>query len=235
MLEPVQTDHAKLLIVEDDDQLADLLLEYLGPHGFDLSRVATGDAGVSQILERHPDLVILDLMLPGMNGLDVCRRVRDAYRGAILMLTASQSEVDHVAGLELGADDYVIKPIEPRVLLARIRTQIRRLQGGRTSADGMLSVGPLEVDVASRDVSVQGEAVALTTMEFDVLLMLANHAGSVVGRDDLYTKVLGIEYDGMDRGMDVHVSRIRRKLQKAGFDPRRLKSVRGAGYLLAYR
>jgi two-component system response regulator RstA len=233
-----QTDKAHLLIVEDDDQLAELLLEYLGMHGFELSRVSSGDAGAEAILETQPELVILDLMLPGMNGLDVCRRVRDAYFGAILMLTASQSEADHVAGLELGADDFVTKPIQPRVLLARIRTQLRRLGVGRESSrngkNGILNIGSLEVDTSSRKVSVAGQQVPLTTMEFDVLSMLANDAGNVVKREDLYTHVIGIEYDGNDRGLDVHVSRIRRKLQRSGFDPSQLKSVRGVGYLLAY-
>ena len=233
-----QTDKAHLLIVEDDDQLAELLLEYLGMHGFELSRVSSGDAGAEAILETQPELVILDLMLPGMNGLDVCRRVRDAYFGAILMLTASQSEADHVAGLELGADDFVTKPIEPRVLLARIRTQLRRLGVGRESSrngkNGILNIGSLEIDTSSREVSVAGQQVPLTTMEFDVLSMLANDAGNVVKREDLYTHVIGIEYDGNDRGLDVHVSRIRRKLQRSGFDPSQLKSVRGVGYLLAY-
>lgn len=235
----MQTDKAHLLIVEDDDQLAALLLEYLGQHGFELSRVASGDVASERILKTKPDLVILDLMLPGANGLDVCRQVRDAYAGAIVMLTASQSEADHVAGLELGADDFVNKPIEPRVLLARVRAQLRRLNGGWASndhdEDGILRVGVLEVDVASRDVSISGQIVPLTTMEFDVLVRLAIDAGSVVKRDDLYTQVMGIEYDGIDRGMDVHVSRIRRKLQRSGFDPSRLKSVRGVGYLLAGR
>lgn len=228
---------ARLLIVEDDDQFAELLVEYLGPHGFELERVASGDVGAEQILETQPDLVILDLMLPGANGLDVCKRVRADYGGAILMLTASQSEADHVAGLELGADDFVIKPIEPRVLLARIRTQLRRNGGGRASAppERELEVGPLQLDVATRDVRVHGETVALTTMEFDVLHTLASHAGTVVTREDLYRRILGIDYDGLDRGMDVHVSRIRRKLQRVGLDASRIKSVRGVGYLLAYR
>lgn len=235
----MDTDKAHLLIVEDDDQLAELLIEYLGQQGFELSRLASGDVAAETILKTKPDLVILDLMLPGANGLDVCREVRDLYSGSILMLTASQSEADHVAGLELGADDFVNKPIEPRVLLARIRAQLRRLNGGWDSKSndegGILRVGSLQVDIASRDVSVEGELVPLTTMEFDVLLRLALEAGSVVKRDDLYAQVMGIEYDGIDRGMDVHVSRIRRKLQRAGFDSSRLKSVRGVGYLLASR
>jgi two-component system response regulator RstA len=228
-----------VLIVEDDDSLADLLIEYLGMHGLELERVATGDRGVARILESQLDLVILDLMLPGMNGLDVCREVRDHFSGAILMLTASQSEADHVAGLELGADDFVITPIEPRVLLARIRTQLRRLDRGQMATPGrdetLLDLGPLRVDLASRDISVSGNPVPLTTLEFDVLAMLAREAGSVVKREDLYTEAMGVQYDGFDRGLDVHISRIRRKLQSRGFDPGRLKSVRGVGYLLASR
>ena len=230
-------DKARLLIVEDDDALAELMQEYLSRHLFELSRVAPGDAGVEAIIETQPDLVILDLMLPGVNGLDVCRQVRDAYSGAILMLTASQSEADHVAGLELGADDFVTKPIEPRVLLARIRTQLRRLQVERSPyndvQNGVLDLGTLQVNVPSRSVHVDGKPVPLTTMEFDILAMLATEAGTVVKRDDLYSRVIGTEYDGIDRGLDVHVSRIRQKLQRADFDTSRLKSVRAVGYLLA--
>lgn len=230
----MRSDVIRLLIVEDDDQLAQLLLEYLGQHGFELSRVATGDVGAQTILETQPDLVILDLMLPGTDGLQVCRAVRSGYSGAILMLTASQSEADHVAGLELGADDFVNKPVQPRVLLARIRAQLRRLGRPRSeTASGIVRVGSLQVDVSSRDATVDGRTVPLTTMEFDVLLMLAREAGTVVTRDDLYVKVAGTDYDGIDRGMDVHVSRLRRKLQRSGFDSSRLKSVRGVGYLLA--
>lgn len=233
-----QVDTARLLVVEDDQELAKLLLEYLRPYGFDLSWVTEGDAGAARILDTRPDVVILDLMLPRKSGLDVCREVRSRYAGAILMLTASQSEADHVAGLELGADDFVTKPIEPRVLLARIRTQLRRLRGqtaARPDAAAVLDLGSLRIDVAAREVHVGDHAVRLTAMEFDVLVVLATHAGSVVERDRLYADILRTEYDGIDRGMDVHVSRIRKKLQGAGFDPSRLKSVRGAGYLLASR
>jgi DNA-binding response OmpR family regulator len=227
-----------LLVVEDDDALAALLVEYLGQHGFAITRVASGTEGAQRILETRPDLVVLDLMLPGMNGLDVCRRVRDRYDGAIVMLTASQSEADHVTGLELGADDFVVKPIEPRVLLARLRTQLRRVRGHARPPvvpPGVVRVGALEVDVSSRDARVGGDLVPLTTMEFDVLRMLAENAGEALDRDRLYREVMEMEYDGLDRGMDVHVSRIRRKLEEAGFDTGKLKSVRGVGYLLAPR
>lgn len=229
----------RILIVEDDDELAALLLEYLGQHEFALSRVATGTDGIEAILATRPDIVVLDLMLPGANGLDVCRRVRAEFGGAILMLTASQSEVDHVAGLELGADDFVVKPIEPRVLLARIRAQLRRIGSTGSVAprasDGRIQIQSLLLDVPSRDATVDGQPVPLTTMEFDVLARLAAEAGVVVRREDLYTEVMGVEYDGIDRGMDVHVSRIRKKLRDSGFDAKQLKSVRGVGYLLAQR
>lgn len=231
-------DKTRVLIVEDDDELAALLMEFLGLHGFELIRVASGLDGIAAIRDAPPDLVILDLMLPGANGLDVLRQVRADYAGAILMLTASQSEVDHVAGLELGADDFVIKPVQPRVLLARIRTQMRRLGSARptpSANENIISLGALRIDIASRDVAAGEATVPLTSMEFDVLLMLAQAAGTVVRRDDLYTEVLGIEYDGIDRGMDVHISRIRRKLKRVGFDAGKLKSVRGVGYLLAAR
>jgi two-component system OmpR family response regulator/two-component system response regulator RstA len=230
-------DHARLLLVEDDEGLAKLLQTYLCGFGFEVDHVATGPAGIARLRETQPDLVLLDLMLPGLNGLDVLRLIREEFHGAILMLTASQSEADHVAGLELGADDFVVKPIEPRVLLARIRTQQRRLGGARsaTMQDGRIALGPLVVDAASRDVRVHGTLVALTTMEFDVLHHLAAEAGSAVSRDELYARVMGTRYDGIDRGMDVHVSRIRKKLSRAGYDISRLKSVRGVGYLLAAR
>ncbi len=237
-MDPHDPERTRLLLVEDDPQLAELLTTYLVQHGLDVVHVASGVEGARRIVDDAPDLVVLDLMLPGVDGLEVCRRVRDAYRGSILMLTASQSEADHVAGLELGADDFVVKPIEPRVLLARIRTQLRRLRGTRArrpNADGRIRLGLLTVDATSRDIHVDETVVPMTTMEFDVLHRLAADAGTVVSRDELYAEVMGVTYDGIDRGMDVHVSRIRKKLRDAGYDTSRLKSVRGVGYLLASR
>jgi len=232
------THGATIFLVEDDDALADLLHEYLSRFSFEVARERTGDAGARCILQSLPDLVVLDLFLPGMNGLDVLRAIRGDYPGPILMLTASQSDADHVAGLELGADDFVTKPVDPRVLLARIRTLLRRVEPsapGPRAVEAILRCGPLEVDTATREVVYDGAPVDLTSMEFDVLALLTREAGQVVTRDDLYERVIGIPYDGLDRGMDVHVSRIRRKLQALGCEPRRLKAVRGAGYLLALR
>jgi DNA-binding response OmpR family regulator len=227
-----------ILIVEDDDRLAGLLVEFLAHHHFRLERVSRGDEGAERILCRQPDLVVLDLMLPGLDGLGVCRTVRERYSGAILMLTASQSEADHVAGLDLGADDFVTKPLEPRVLLARIRTLLRRIgrpSAPRPDASEVLVAGPIHIDLAIREARFSGEPIPLTTMELDVLAVLVEEAGRVATRDLLYERVCGTTYDGLDRGMDVHVSRIRRKLLALGCDPRRLRAVRGAGYLLSYR
>jgi two-component system, OmpR family, response regulator RstA len=228
---------ARLLIVEDDARLATLLAEYLSTHGFNVDVEHRGDRAVERIRASAPDLVVLDLMLPGLGGFDVCRLARERYAGGILMLTASKAEVDQAVGLELGADDYVVKPVEPRILLARIRSLLRRLRGavvlpGSTAEQ---SVGPLTINRERREVSVSGHEVELTSIEFDVLWLLTRRAGEVVSREELYQQVRGIEYDGLDRGMDVHVSRIRHKLEAVGLDAASLKSVRGMGYLLVKR
>ncbi len=239
ILQPV-TDRPTIFLVEDDDELAALLDEYLSRHDFAITHERTGDGGARRVLEEQPDLVVLDLFLPGMNGLDVLRAIRGDYRGPILMLTASQSDADHVTGLELGADDFVTKPVDPRILLARIRTLLRRIDkepsgAGPRDEEGILRSGPLQVDTVTREITYDGSPMTLTTMEFDVLCLLVQEAGRVVTRDDLYERVAGIPYDGLDRGMDVHVSRIRRKLRAVGCEDNRLKAIRGAGYLLAFR
>lgn len=226
-----------IVLVEDDDALADLLCEYLKQHHFQVHRERDGDAGAKRVLATSPDLVILDLFMPGMDGLTVCRTIRPTFTGPILMLTASKSDADHVAGLELGADDFVTKPLDPRILVARIRTLLRRThQEPMNQAEpAIVEAGPVRIDSALREVTYDGQAVDLTTMEFDVLFLLAREAGQVVPREELYEKAAGVQYDGLDRGMDVHVSRIRKKLVSLGFDPKRLKAIRGAGYLLAFR
>jgi len=234
------SDRPTILLVEDDDELAALLQEYLSRHDFEIVHERTGDGGARRVVATAPDLVVLDLFLPGMNGLDVLRTICGDYRGPILMLTASQSDADHVAGLELGADDFVTKPVDPRVLLARIRTLLRRIDKApsvdrESDEEGIHRCGPLEVDTVTRESTYDGTPLTLTTMEFDVLCLLVQEAGRVVTRDDLYERVAGIPYDGLDRGMDVHVSRIRRKLRAVGCEDNRLKAIRGAGYLLAFR
>ena len=229
----------EILIVEDDPQLATLLSEYLQLNGFPVRCEVTGRAAIERILSTPPTLVILDLMLPGMSGLEVCRALRPQFSGIIMMLTASQSELDHIAGLELGADDFVVKPIDPRVLLARIHTLLRRYPTDDQRTDSLRrdssrprQVSNLTLTPSTRTAEVGGEELELTSMEFDILAHLVLNAGSVVRREDIYPDVMGIEYDGLDRGLDVHISRIRRKLERAGFNTRLLRSVRGVGYLM---
>jgi two-component system response regulator RstA len=234
---PLHERRSDILIVEDDARLAALLAEYLSGHGFAVEVESRGHRAVERIWADDPALVILDLMLPGIGGFDICRRVRERYGRGILMLTASKVEADQAVGLELGADDYVIKPIEPRILLARVRSLLRRLNGSMPSVTvpSVVAVGHLAINRAARDVTVSGQSVDLTGVEFDVLWLLARRAGEVVSRDDLYMQVRGIPYDGLDRGMDVHVSRLRQKLEARGFDSSSLKAVRGMGYLLVKR
>jgi DNA-binding response OmpR family regulator len=225
------------LIVEDNAGLARLLQEYLVNHGFVVEIESRGERAIERILREPPVLVILDLMLPDMSGFDVCRRVRDRCSSGILILTASKAEVDQTVGLELGADDYVIKPVEPRVLLARIRSLLRRLGSSASNAADPheLSAGGVTLHRHTRNVRIFGSLVELTMIEFDILWLLVRYCGEVVTRDQLSLQVRGISYDGVDRGIDVHVSRVRRKLEAHGFDPSLLKSVRSMGYLFVKR
>ncbi|MEM9440890.1 MAG: winged helix-turn-helix domain-containing protein, partial [Pseudomonadota bacterium] len=199
-----------------------------------------GDAAPEHILERQPALVILDLMLPGRDGLDVCRDVRPFYSGPILMLTARDDDVDQVVGLELGADDYVNKPVEPRVLLARIRALLRR----RSAVDVVerrteitpdtineLSFGALTISLARREVMLDDDLVDLTTNEFELLWLLASHAGTILSRDETLSSLRGIGYDGLDRSVDNCISKLRRKLGDSRTNPTRIKTVRSKGYL----
>lgn len=233
---------ARVLIVEDDARLAALLGEYLTGRGFDVSRVGDGLTAMDLITRQSPDVVVLDLMLPGANGFDVCRRVRERYDGAILMLTASKTESDHVTGLDLGADDFVTKPIAPRILLARIQSLVRRVArdragGGRAAPlpKSRVSVGGMSIDRELRHVSVADQPVELTGSEFGILWMLAENAGYPVTREALHTTALGTRWSPLDRGLDAHVSRIRRKLEQAGLGSGAIQSVRGEGYRLVPR
>lgn len=231
------TDRPRILIVEDDARLATLLSEYLLSQGFAVNSESHGDRAVERIWSENPAVVILDLMLPGTGGFDICRRARERFTNGILILTASKAEVDQAVGLELGADDYVVKPVEPRILLARVRSLMRRLNGSLSSAalPSEVTIGPLTVNRAARSVTVGNRPVELTSIEFDVLWLLARRAGEIVTRDEMYLQIRGVPHDGLDRGMDVHVSRLRQKLEARGMDPSELKGVRGMGYLLARR
>jgi DNA-binding response OmpR family regulator len=226
-------DRPRILIVEDDARLATLLSEYLSSQGFAVNAESHGDRAVERIWSENPAVVILDLMLPGTGGFEICRRARERYMNGILILTASKAEVDQAVGLELGADDYVVKPVDPRILLARVRSLMRRLTGSLASAalPAEVAVGPLTVNRGARSVMVGDRPVELTAIEFDVLWLLARRAGEIVTRDELYMQIRGVPYDGLDRCMDVHVSRLRQKLEARGVEPSALKGVRGMGYL----
>jgi DNA-binding response OmpR family regulator len=226
----------RILIVEDDARLAALLQEYLSNNGFQVNIESRGDRAVDRICKEEPALVILDLMLPGASGFDVCRLARQTYTRGLLILTASKAEVDHAVGLEIGADDYVVKPVEPRILLARIRSLLRRTRNSMaTVAPSEITVGALTVNRFAREATVGACLLPLTPIEFDVLWLLARRAGEVVSRDELHQQVRGVPFDGLDRGMDVHVSRLRQKLLAGGLETTALKGVRGMGYLLVKR
>jgi DNA-binding response OmpR family regulator len=206
-------------------------------HGFAVEIESRGSRVVERILQEHPTLVILDLMLPDMSGFDVCRRVRDRCSTGILMLTASKAEVDQTVGLELGADDYVVKPVEPRILLARVRSLLRRLGSLPSNAvdPHELSAGGVMLNRDTRNVQIFGSPIEVTMIEFDILWLLIQYSGEVVTREQLCLQARGVSYDGIDRGIDVHISRVRRKLEAHGFDASSLKSVRGLGYLFIKR
>lgn len=220
----------RVLLVEDDDALAGLLSDYLSRHGFAVTRIVDGLGAVTAIESRPPDIVLLDLMLPGIDGLEVCRRVRPSFAGPILMLTARVDDVDEIMGLEVGADDYIKKPVDPRVLLARLRAALRR----SVPADdqpGRLVFDEVVVDAGRHEVTVGGVDVGLTTAEFELVWLLASRAGDVLTRSDLHQSLRGVEYDGVDRSIDLRVSRVRKKMGPAA--GAWIRSVRSTGYLWA--
>ncbi|MEJ2670020.1 MAG: response regulator transcription factor [Gammaproteobacteria bacterium] len=213
----------RVLIVEDDERLANLSKDYLENNGIGVHVINDGRQAISYILSSQPDLVVLDLMLPGADGLEVCREVRAEYQKPILMLTARTDDVDQVLGLEMGADDYVAKPVRPRVLLARIRALLRRKEGiggsegvEENDKPERLNFGDLMIDNGAREVRLNGEPVDLTSAEYDLLWLLASNAGKILSREEIFERLRGIEYDGQDRSIDVRVSRIR---PKVGDDP----------------
>lgn len=223
----------RILLVEDDLQLAAMVRDFLIQEGFDVSVEIRGDRAVSRITDEEPDAVILDVNLPGLDGISVCRTVRPAYAGTILILTARGDEVDEVIGLEVGADDYMAKPVKPRVLLARLRAHLRKLPVADSQAVQRLVIGPITIDSAQRTFELNGVSIPLTTAEFDLMWLLAENVGVVLSRDDIYQRLHGYKYDGADRSIDLRISRLRKKIDDDPHNPRRIKSVRGVGYILA--
>jgi len=226
---------ASILLVEDDASLAEWIQQYLQGHEYRLRHVARGDLVIAEVQQHKPDLIILDVMLPGKNGFDVCRELRAFYHGPILMLTALGDEMDEVLGLELGASDWLNKPVRPRVLLARIKALLRRepLEQQQEQPDGHLQFGQLKILRAAKTVFYREQLVPLTANEFDVLWLLASSAGQVISRDQLVTQLRGFEYDGFDRSIDIRVSRLRKKLLDNAEQPYRIKTVWARGYLFS--
>jgi two-component system response regulator RstA len=229
-----KSDRISVVLVEDDQGLAQLIAERLEQEGFSVEHRVDGREACALIIESQPDLVILDIMLPGMDGFEICRRIRAEYTGPVLILTARNDDLDQILGLELGADDFVVKPVKPRVLLARIRALLRRAQAtGESGETSRIEVGGLRVDAARREAQKEDGQIDLTTIEFDLLWYLAQHAGEAVSRQDLYQQIFHYDYDGIDRSIDVYISRLRQKLGDDPASPHYIKTVRGVGYLLA--
>jgi DNA-binding response OmpR family regulator len=223
----------RILVVEDDSKLALMTADYLREHGFIAGTESRGDRAIQRILAEQPSLVVLDLMLPGKDGLTVCREVRPGYSGLILMLTARGDEADEVVGLELGADDYLAKPIRPRILLARIRALLRRPSPAPALRREHLVVGDLALNPDSREALVRGTKLQLTSGDFDLLWQLASRAGQVVSREFLHEQLVGTDYSDFERSIDLRVSRLRHKLEKASLGSELIKTIRGVGYLYA--
>jgi DNA-binding response OmpR family regulator len=225
----------RILMIEDDESLSAMLTEYLAPLGIDLSARATAASGFDALADDHYDALILDVMLPDGDGFDVCRRVRADSDIPILMLTARGDETDRIVGLELGADDYLPKPFNPRELLARLRAILRRRAPPGQGSPSHRRFGRLEIDRDERAVRVDGELRSLTAYQFDLLWELAQRAGNVLSRETLMERVRGENLEAFDRSIDVHVSRIRNAIEDDPKNPRRVITVRGAGYLFARR
>jgi len=221
-----------VVYVEDDERLARLTMQYLASHRLQVHLVTRGDQAVAEVVRIRPDVVLLDLMLPGIDGLVVCRQIRARLDVPIIMVTARTEEADRVIGLEGGADDYVSKPFQSRELLARIRAQARRGRGESGPRAERIEVGALTIDATTMEVTVNGAPVALTTIEFSLLNVLAQRAGRVLAREQLLQLLHGTADEAFDRSIDVVVSRVRAKIEVDARNPRLLKTIRGVGYML---
>lgn len=225
----------RVLVIDDDVGLCELVKEYLGPEGYDVEGTHNGERGIARAVSDEHALVILDVMLPGINGFDVLRRIRSRSRIPVLMLTARGDDVDRIVGLEIGADDYLSKPFNPRELVARIRAILRRSQpsDALSGARESLAVGDIEMDTATRTVRRSGELIELTVVEYDLLERLLRSAGQIAKREDLVKEVLGRELSPFDRSIDMHVSNLRKKLGHQLNGIERIKTIRGVGYIYA--
>jgi DNA-binding response OmpR family regulator len=230
---PALVDSIRVLFIEDDEKLARLTARYLEKHGVEVVRECDGDSGVRASLRSVFDVILLDLMLPGMGGLEVCKEIRSRSDVPIVMLTARLEEEDRVLGLELGADDYVGKPFSSRELLARIRAQVRRARGRTGPISKSLTVGPLKLEIAAMRLTCSGRTVELTASEFALLRALAERPGRVLSREQLLDLARGSAEEAFDRSIDVHIFRLRQKIESDPRHPRLLRTIRGLGYMLA--
>lgn len=220
-----------ILLVEDDNELSQLVADYLNNHGFHVAIESQGNRVATHVKRLQPDLIILDIGLPERDGFSVCKELRDFYQQPILILTANNSDIDQVLGLELGADDYVVKPAEPRVLLARVRALLRRSQV-ITEPLADIQLGQLTINRSAREACLNQQPIKLSSHEFDLLTALSLRAGEVLSREKLYQQLYGREYDGLDRALDVKISHLRKKLGDDPNHPERIKTIWGQGYLL---
>ncbi len=225
-----------ILLVEDDQDLAELTSEYLMQHGYKVTVSNDGLSAVKHIQENAPDLVILDLMLPNLDGLEVCKTVRPSFLNPILMLTASNENVDEILGLEIGADDYLTKPVEPRLLLARIKALLRRASlspSKMETVSNIVSINGLNVNDSARSVTLDNTEIQVSNVEYELLWLLIKNAGTVLSRDYIFENLRGIDYDGCNRTIDLTISRIRSKLGDNPSSPAIIKTVRNKGYLFS--
>ncbi len=232
----------KIVFVEDDPEVGALIAAYLGKHDMEVVVEPRGDRAEDVIAREKPDLVLLDIMLPGKDGMTLCRDLRGQWQGPIVLLTSLDSDMNHILSLEMGASDYILKTTPPAVLLARLRLHLRQHIAPAGAGAGTpatltphktISFGSLTIDPVNRQVLLGGENVALSTADFDLLWELATHAGQIMDRDALLKNLRGVTYDGMDRSVDVAISRLRKKLLDNATEPYRIKTVRNKGYLFA--
>ncbi|EKK4000158.1 two-component system response regulator RstA [Cronobacter sakazakii] len=234
---------SKIVFVEDDPEVGELIAAYLGRHDIDVIVESRGDRAEAVIGRENPDLVLLDIMLPGKDGMTLCRDLRTRWQGPVVLLTSLDSDMNHILSLEMGASDYILKTTPPAVLLARLRLHLRQHMAAApvNAADNTptlqphkaLRFGTLCIDPLNRQVTLLGEQIALSTADFDLLWELATHAGQIMDRDALLKNLRGVTYDGLDRSVDVAISRLRKKLNDSATEPYRIKTVRNKGYLFA--
>ncbi|WP_318365225.1 two-component system response regulator RstA [Enterobacter sp.] len=229
----------KIVYVEDDPDVGELIAKYLGKHDIEVIVEPRGDCAQEVILRENPELVLLDIMLPGKDGMTLCRDLRGQFQGPIVLLTSLDSDMNHILSLEMGASDYILKTTPPAVLLARLRLHLRQRAGSTTlqntplTPHNTLRFGALSIDPVNRQVMLAQTEITLSTADFDLLWELATHAGQIMDRDALLKNLRGVSYDGLDRSVDVAISRLRKKLLDNATEPYRIKTVRNKGYLFA--